>query len=205
MSMFRNLIGIESVPPEPEYTPITCITGTGTQYCDSTYTPTSEHFKIEAKYLITSNNGALFGAYYASSAPHYAITLYLTYANLEVYIGSTSGPYRVSHSYNNIYEVSVDANNGNATVVFNNNTTTTTYSTPLRYCDGLILAQRNLATNNVEGHLRGSLYYLKLYDNDVLVRDFIPVLDGNGVPCLYDKVEREFHYNLGTGTFNYET
>ena len=44
-------------------------------------------------------------------------------------------------------------------------------------------------------------YYLKLYDNDVLVRDFIPVLDPDGVPCMYDKVEGKFYYNAGTGQF----
>ena len=37
--------------------------------------------------------------------------------------------------------------------------------------------------------------------NDVLVRDFIPVLDKKGVACMYDKVSGEFFYNKGTGTF----
>ena len=44
-------------------------------------------------------------------------------------------------------------------------------------------------------------YYLKLYDNDILVRDMIPVLDKDGVPCMYDKVENKFYYNAGTGDF----
>lgn len=38
----------------------------------------------------------------------------------------------------------------------------------------------------------------------VLVRDFIPVLDMNDVPCMYDKVSGEFFYNKGTGKFTYE-
>lgn len=45
------------------------------------------------------------------------------------------------------------------------------------------------------------IYYFKIYDNDVLVRDFIPVLDKYGTPCMYDKVERKFYYNAGTGDF----
>ena len=45
------------------------------------------------------------------------------------------------------------------------------------------------------------IYYFKIYDNDVLVRDFIPVLDNYGTPCMYDKVERKFYYNAGTGDF----
>lgn len=34
-----------------------------------------------------------------------------------------------------------------------------------------------------------------------LIRDFIPVLDKYGTPCMYDKVEHKFYYNAGTGDF----
>ena len=46
------------------------------------------------------------------------------------------------------------------------------------------------------------LYNFRIYNSsNILVRDFIPVLDGNGTPCMYDKVERKFYYNAGTGQF----
>ncbi|MBR3510881.1 MAG: hypothetical protein IKN73_02360 [Alphaproteobacteria bacterium] len=45
------------------------------------------------------------------------------------------------------------------------------------------------------------LWYVKIWDNDIIVRDMIPVLDGNGVPCMFDKVEAKFYYNQGTGQF----
>lgn len=48
----------------------------------------------------------------------------------------------------------------------------------------------------------GKLYGSKIYDNDVLVRDFKPVLDENNVACLYDEVSKTYFYNAGTGTFN---
>lgn len=48
------------------------------------------------------------------------------------------------------------------------------------------------------------LYGLKIYDNNILVRDFIPVVDLEGVACLYEKVEGKFYYNQGTGEFLYE-
>ena len=47
------------------------------------------------------------------------------------------------------------------------------------------------------------LYYCKIYENNVLVRDFIPVLDDNNIPCLYDKITYKCFYNIGTGTFDY--
>lgn len=46
------------------------------------------------------------------------------------------------------------------------------------------------------------IYYCKIWDNDVLIRDFIPVIDSNGVACLYDKVESKYYYNANTtGSF----
>ncbi len=47
----------------------------------------------------------------------------------------------------------------------------------------------------------GKIYFTKLYDNNILVRDMIPVLDKNGTPCMYDKVSNTFFYNAGTGDF----
>jgi len=45
------------------------------------------------------------------------------------------------------------------------------------------------------------IYYIKFYEDDVLVRDMIPALDANNVPCLFDKVESKCYYNAGTGQF----
>lgn len=44
------------------------------------------------------------------------------------------------------------------------------------------------------------MYYCKLYDNGVLVRDFIPVRK-NGVGYMYDRVSGELFGNSGTGSF----
>lgn len=43
--------------------------------------------------------------------------------------------------------------------------------------------------------------YAKIYDNGVLVRDFIPVLDNSSCPCMYDRVSETCFYNQGTGVF----
>ena len=45
------------------------------------------------------------------------------------------------------------------------------------------------------------VYSMQILDNGNLVRDFIPVLDPYGVPCMYDRVTNEFFYNQGTGQF----
>lgn len=46
-------------------------------------------------------------------------------------------------------------------------------------------------------------YGSRWWDCDNLVRDFIPVLDIDDVPCMYDKVSGELFYNRGAGKFLY--
>lgn len=55
---------------------------------------------------------------------------------------------------------------------------------------------------NCKSYMR--LYALKLYVDGDLVRDYIPVLDINDRPCLFDKVSNTFFYNQGSGEFLYE-
>lgn len=45
------------------------------------------------------------------------------------------------------------------------------------------------------------LYSCQIYDGDVLVRDYWPCYDPEGIACLYDKVEGKYYYNQGSGEF----
>lgn len=45
-----------------------------------------------------------------------------------------------------------------------------------------------------------TLYYFKIYEDDVLVHYFLPAVDGSNIPCLYDAITGNYLYNQGTGT-----
>lgn len=62
-------------------------------------------------------------------------------------------------------------------------------------------AYSQLGSVNYQYGMPGKYYRVKFYKRDFLIRDMIPVLDKDGVPCMYDKVERKFYYNAGTGDF----
>lgn len=47
------------------------------------------------------------------------------------------------------------------------------------------------------------MYSFRIWDGGDLVRDFIPVLDWNDRPCMYDSVTNELFYNLGKQEFLY--
>ena len=48
----------------------------------------------------------------------------------------------------------------------------------------------------------GKIYYLKIYEAGVLVRNFIPCINQSNVAGMYDTVNDVFYTNAGTGTFN---
>ena len=47
------------------------------------------------------------------------------------------------------------------------------------------------------------IYFVQMTEGNKIVRDFIPCLDNNNTPCMYDLIENKAYYNAGTGTFNY--
>lgn len=48
------------------------------------------------------------------------------------------------------------------------------------------------------------LYYWKYWRNGALTQHFIPALDTDNVPCMYDTVSKTCFYNQGTGAFKYK-
>lgn len=45
------------------------------------------------------------------------------------------------------------------------------------------------------------LYSCQMYDNDTLIRDFVPCVNPSGAIGLYDMVGKKFYGNAGTGVF----
>lgn len=52
-------------------------------------------------------------------------------------------------------------------------------------------------------YFRGRIYSCKHYSGDELIQDFVPCLDTEGVPCMFDLVSRKSFYNKGTGSFTW--
>lgn len=64
------------------------------------------------------------------------------------------------------------------------------------------LGETNNTWYNSSAWQTGKLYYYKLYDNGTLIRDFIPVKRiSDNEYGLWDKVNKVFYKNAGTGTF----
>lgn len=58
------------------------------------------------------------------------------------------------------------------------------------------------ACSNASGYeMNGKYYTFKIYDNGILVRDYIPCINVSGEYGMYDKVNKQFYGNAGTGSF----
>lgn len=59
-------------------------------------------------------------------------------------------------------------------------------------------------TIDPSGKIKARIYSFKVTDsNNQKLIELVPVLDGNGVPCMWDTVSQTFFYNQGTGDFLY--
>ena len=65
----------------------------------------------------------------------------------------------------------------------------------------LLLFNDSASSDNVSV----KVYYLKIYDGETLVRDYVPYIAKSGECGLYDLVTKQFYGNDGDGTFEVET
>lgn len=193
---------------KPEYTELEYIEGTGTQYIDTGYMINHLNkieFKIQDLILPTTVSESFFGA--GDTATNNIIALYLDHNHQCL-------GYRInSNGYNDTQIGDTDKLSGTPTVTIDNgnivlNNRNNEYS--YNYKNIQCYTNRNcyiFARNQGDRIIPKSkvkLCYFKIWDNNALIRDFIPVLDKNNVPCLYDLINKEFYYNQGTGEFLYK-
>lgn len=187
-----------------EYTPIEYLESTGTQWIDTGVVlfPVNYELKLRIKdiaknqaFLGTLKNGATAGG----NDYEYQIgaTKYFYLVNTVPVISSempSTEIYTIVGKIDSDSFVSFIKNDDNSLEL---SKTAVRNITPIKP----ILIFNRYSANTTQFASEIKLYSAKFYDNDTLVRDFIPVLDGNGTPCMYDKVEQKFYYNAGTGKF----
>lgn len=69
-------------------------------------------------------------------------------------------------------------------------------------CSSLLFAFNNAGTPMLATDMKVSSY--KYYEDGKLIQDLAPVLDFGYVPCMYDNVSGQFHYNQGADAFEYK-
>lgn len=208
MSNFRRRL-MQSLKNK-EYTELEYIESTGTQYIDTEYYPNPTTTKVEVTVILTNNTVSpqgLFGSRNSANAIGSGscnIFFNVIQNSLRLdWIGSLA--HRGVRLNEEIKLICID---NEVTVILNgvsikHTGTQTKLNAEIPY-SMYIGNFNNVGTPYTNGGY-AKWKTFKIYDdNDNLVMDMIPVLDKNNVACMYDKVNKKFYYNQGTGEFLYE-
>lgn len=185
--------------PSSGYRELSYLYAPAGSYIDTNFIPNSNS-KIDCKMAWTTSatNNMAFGA--GINYNNSNIELYSSGASFEVHysanaiIGSYT-PYsyfRFVQDKGNIVIYNEDGSQ-NSTYNFGTKTFDCVYT-----MDIFALHRNTIITSSYPNYLQ----YFKIYDNDILTRDYIPVERmSDGVLGLYDKVNSVFYTNLGSGEF----
>lgn len=184
-----------------EYTPVDYIESSGTQYIDTNYKINSNTTNIKIDFSMNNIDNAfncLFG--YEKAGDNRFFIRFLQSGGLSAY---TPNGYSVGNSYSSgKNEITFDIENSrlyineseiNISISVNSN------------ADNFYLFTLNYNGNSVANNISSmKLYSFKIYENDNIVKNFIPCYrNSDNEVGLYDLVNNVFYVNQGTGSFTY--
>lgn len=189
VQMFINTGVSNSIPSglvELEY-----IQSSGTQYIDTDLKPTQNYsITIKCQSTGTSSNT------YAGCDTNWQNTGF--FVGVNVFEFGNALTTSVQNYGENPIVLALDKTGGYKDGVKTwNNASTATFQTVSNLT--LFALNRN---GTIREYLTGKIYYCKIYDNGTLIRDFVPAKRISDDKCgLWDKVNKIFYSNAGTGTF----
>lgn len=168
----------------------------GAQYIDTGFKPNSNtRVVMDAQYAASNSTTAFyFGARNGYNSSAFALRLSNSNTNWMSEYANSSQTYTQTATQR-------------LTIDFNKNTVkigsaTGSYSASTFQCNhNLVLFGLNSGGEAMDFAPALRMYSCQIYDNGNLVRDFWPCYDPNGVVCLYDKVQKRYFYNAGSGSF----
>ena len=185
---------------EKNYTAVEYIESTGTQYIDTGFRATSTNIRVvcDWEYTKAPSDDSIFG----SESSGYSIVPYAYQSTvLAYYVGKSAALNRSTVAANTRYVLDVTANTGTLTTNLNGSVLSSSYTQPFDSANSIFVFANNKSGSAIQ-KTSAKLYSMQIYDNGVLVRDFVPCKSKkNGTHGLYDMVNKNFHGNYGTGIF----
>lgn len=178
-------------------TPIEYIQSSGTQYINSNFIPKATTRTImKAEPMAWSACSAFFGTR-NTSFPTASQAYIAAIPAATLYRSDYFGSSLTAETPTIMQITNIDKNKNICS--FNNIMITNTSSTVNATTNMFLLALNDVGT--AKYFLSAKLYSCQIYDGNTLVRDFIPVKTTTNIYGLWDKVNKVFYKNAGTGTF----
>lgn len=177
------------------YTALSYIQTSGTQYIDTGFAPNQDtRVVMDLESVASHGDVPLFGARVAYK--NTAFSMWLRDTSIQTDYNALSSVISLTTTQTR-FVVDKNRNVTTAAGVSTTQTAATFQSAYTAYLFGLNQA----GTLNSSSTVSVKLYGCQMYDADTLVRDFVPCVDSAGVYGLFDKVNRKFYTNAGTGAF----
>lgn len=190
---------ISGVPSD--YTILDYIESTGTQYIDTGFKANTTTTKFVGAFTPTQKvTGALLGSRNDNSSGTHSCNVFalgsgnfrFDWANAS-YTGTET-----SYVVGTKYEMEITR----GTLVINGTTQSFTNTGSVDQLENFLIGTFNNGTTPYTKGFVGYIHECKLYSNDVLIRDFIPVKRiSDNVVGMYDIITETFFTNAGTGVF----
>lgn len=187
-----------------EYEKLEYIEGTGTQWINTNWHPTSDFYvntKVYINNITSTGESGIFGNYTGGKGIAFG------YYNKKIYWGSNT-----TNGWKNLTQLPITSNT--VTIQYNASQTLSslitsegsTSSTTILYTfndttNPCFIFKPRYSDNGVP--FIGKVYYLNIIENNSMVRNFIPAKrKSDNVIGMYDIVSMQFFTNSGTGDFN---
>ena len=204
MSNFRRrLMGVQQHGGLPAgYQEVEYIESTGTQYIDTgVKLNNNSSVEITAKFLATAKNLSyyLFGSSIVnnrymiavgSTTNKYLVDLYSNRYRINSSVSAFDNEFHTHKVLNSKYYIDNVLQGTQTSLTFSNTE------------NAYIFDVKNRSTDSSVGVQKWQIKYCKIYDNDTLVRNFVPCYrKSDNVVGMFDTAEGKFYTNQGTGTF----
>lgn len=185
-------------PVELEY-----IMSTGTQFISTGFIPNNNTRVQMTLAMLSDVSGYLFGSHYTNEKEKQEDPDTYTYYSLQY----NNGVFTMGYDQENSKTLTIEPTLNRITVDMNKNQLTVNGQS-VQYDAKEFKMKNNMAllTYTKDGFfqtpgLSAFLYSCKIWDNGILIRDYIPYQNKLGDVGLWDKVHSVFYGNFGTGKF----
>ena len=203
----KTKTGVWTQKPNPEivvpdgYTQLEYIESSGTQYIDTEFKPNGTT-KIVCDFQMVNQGTEQQGVFGSRPGESRRFSLFTGHGTSSLQVDYNTSE-SLAISGNSISGLNLNNRNTievSNSLIINGNTIKTVSAVSFTSTYNLFLfANNNVGTAQLLGTLK--LYSCQIYDNGLLVRDFIPCKKANGTVGMLDNVNSVFYGNAGTGVF----
>lgn len=193
-SVYPTFSAIAEVGLPEGYLQLSYIQGSGTQYIDTGFKPNNNTRVVMDVESAVDGTFAFFGTRDTETTNAY-ILWQLSSTSIRSDYGANQVQQTVDSTKNRVVIDKHEASCMYGSILIENESST------FSCANNLLLFTTSTGGTVDERKASAKLYSCKIYDDDLLIRNFIPVKNDSDQVGLYDLIEEKFYANAGTGAF----